>query len=128
MHFLPTTETFNDFLNKFKKMAKQTFSDRSSDITETFFFAKLPVQMQNELAVVGKHDASIDVIKTFVQRRYKCAQLMPATSNTQPFNQIGVQQCSNQTTSSTNRQRQSSREINASSMDKAMRNPWTRMG
>ena len=39
----PLAETFNDFLNKYKKVAKQAFGDRSGDITETFLFAKLPV-------------------------------------------------------------------------------------
>ena len=70
MYYAPTAETFNDFLNKFKKVAKQAFGDKSSDITETFLFAKLPVQMQNELAMAGKHDASMEQIRTFVQRRH----------------------------------------------------------
>ena len=37
----PSAETFNDFLNKYKKVAKQAFGTRSGDITETFLFAKL---------------------------------------------------------------------------------------
>ena len=67
--------------------------------------------MQNELAVAGNHDASIEQIKTFVQRRCQYAQLMPTTSNAQPFNQIGVQQPPNQGTSSTNNQSQHNREV-----------------
>ena len=87
-----SVETFNDFLNEFKKVAKQPFGDRSSDITETFLFAKLPVQMQNELAMAGKHDASMADIRTFVQRRCQYAQLIPNTTNAQPFNQISAPQ------------------------------------
>ena len=34
---------------------------------EKFLFAKLPVQMQNELAMAGKHDATMEEIRTFVQ-------------------------------------------------------------
>ena len=63
MRYDPTAETFNDFLNKYKKVAKQAFGDKSSDITETFLFAKLPVQMQNELPMGGKHDASMEEIR-----------------------------------------------------------------
>ena len=91
MRYDPTAETFNDFLNKFKKVAKQAFGDKSSDITETFLFAKLPVQMQNELAMAGKHDASMEEIRTFVQRRCQYAQLIPNTTP-QPFNQISAPQ------------------------------------
>ena len=88
MRYDPSAETFNDFLNKFKKVAKPAFGDKSSDITETFLFAKLPVQMQNELAMAGNHDASMEEIRTFVQRRCQYAQLIPNTTSAQPFNQI----------------------------------------
>ena len=89
MRYDPTAETFNDFLNKFKKVAKQAFGEKSSDITETFLFAKLPVQMQNELAMAGKHNASMEEIRTFVQRRCQYAQLIPTTTP-QPVNQISA--------------------------------------
>ena len=92
MRYDPTAETFNDFLNKFKKVAKQAFGDKSSDITETFLFAKLPVQMQNDLAMAGKHDASMEKIRTFVQRRCQYAQLIPNTTSAQPFNQLSAPQ------------------------------------
>ena len=69
MRYDPTAETFNEFLNKFKKVAKQAFGDRFGNITETFLFAKLPVQWQNELPMAGKHDASMEENRTFVQRR-----------------------------------------------------------
>ena len=92
MRYNPSAETFNDFLNKFKKVAKQAFGDKSSDITETFLFAKLPVQMQNDLAMAGKHDASMEEIRTFVQRRCQYAQLIPNTTSAQPFNQISALQ------------------------------------
>ena len=91
MRYDPTAETFNDFLNKYKKVAKQAFGDKASDITEIFLFAKLPVQMQNELAMAGKHDASMEEIRTFVQRRCQYAQLIPNTT-AQPFNQISAPQ------------------------------------
>ena len=92
MRYDPTAETFNDFLNKYKEVAKQAFGDKSSNITKTFLFAKLPVQMQNELAMAGKHDASMEEIRTFVQRRCQYAQLIPNTTSTQPFNQISAPQ------------------------------------
>ena len=81
MYYDPSGETFNDFLNKHKKDAKQAFGDRSGDKRETFLFAKLPVQMQNELAMAGKHYASMEEVRTFVQRRYQYAQLLPTTSS-----------------------------------------------
>ena len=34
MRYDPSAETFNDFLNKFEKVAKQAFGDKSSDITD----------------------------------------------------------------------------------------------
>ena len=69
MRYDPATETFNHFLNKFKKIAKQALGDRSSDKPETFLFAKLPVHTHTELARAGKHDATMEEIRTFVQRR-----------------------------------------------------------
>ena len=110
MRYDSSTETFNDFLNKFKKVAKQAFGDRSNDITETFLFAKLPVQMQHELAMAGKHDASIEEIRTFVQRRCKYAQLIPSTSSAQPFIQMSAPQPNVAAAQSSNSQLQQNRE------------------
>ena len=110
MRYDTSAETFNDFLNKFKKVAKQAFGDKSSDITETFLFAKLPVQMQNELAMAGKHDASMEEIRTFVQRRCQYAQLIPNTTSAQPFNQISAPQPNAATPPTSTAQPQQTRE------------------
>ena len=69
-------------------LAKQAYGDKANDIAETFLFAKLPIQIQNELAMAGKHDAKVEEIKTFVQRRCQYAQLLPGTSDMQPLYQI----------------------------------------
>ena len=58
MSYDPTVESFTDFLTKFKKTAEQAYGEKASDIAETFLFAKLPVQIQNELAMAGKLDAT----------------------------------------------------------------------
>ena len=110
MRYDPSTETFNDFLNNFKKVAKQAFGDKSSDITETFLFGKLPVQMQNVLAMAGKHDASMEEIRTFVQRRCQYAQLIPITISAQPFNQISTPQPNAATPPASTAQPQQTRE------------------
>ena len=110
MRYDPTAETFNDFLNKYKKVAKQAFGDKSSGITETFLFAKLPVQMQNELAMAGKRDASMEEIRTFVQRRCQYAQLIPNSTSAQPFNQISAPQPNAATPPTSTSQPQQSRE------------------
>ena len=88
MRYDPTKESFADFLTRYKKLAKQAYGDKANDIAETFLFAKLPIQIQNELAMAGKHDAKVEEIKTFVQRRCQYAQLLPGTSDMQPLNQI----------------------------------------
>ena len=88
MRYDPTKESFADFLTRYKKLAKQAYGDKANDIAETFLFAKLPIQIQNELAMAGKHDAKVEEIKTFVQRRCQYAQLLPGTSDMQPFNQV----------------------------------------
>ena len=59
-YYNPTVESFSVFLTKFKKTAKQAYGEKASDIAETFLFAKLPVQIQNELAMAGKHDATVE--------------------------------------------------------------------
>ena len=110
MRYDPSAETFNDFLNKVKKVAKQAFGDKSSDITETFLFAKLPVPIQNELAMAGKHDASMEEIRTFVQRRCQYAQLIPNTTSAQPFNQISAPQSNAVAPQSSNSQPTQNRE------------------
>ena len=48
--------------------------------------------MQNELAIAGKHDASMEEIRTFVQRRCQYAHLLPTNSSAQPFNQMSAPQ------------------------------------
>ena len=88
MRYDPTTESFADFLTKFKKLAKQAYGEKANDIAETFLFAKLPIQIQNELAMAGKHDATSEEIKTFVQRRCQYAQLIPNNAGMQPLNNI----------------------------------------
>ena len=47
MRYDSTTETFNDFLAKLKKVAQQAFEDKASEYTETFLVDQLPLQMQN---------------------------------------------------------------------------------
>ena len=110
MRYDPSAETFNDFLNKFKNVAKQAFGDKSSDITETFLFPKLNVQMQNEFAMAGKHDASMEEIRTFVQRRCQYAQLIPNTTSAQPFNQISAPRPNVAAPQTSNAQPQQNRE------------------
>ena len=48
--------------------------------------------MQNQLAMVGKHDATMEEIRTFVQLRCQYAQLLPSTTSAQPFNQMSAPQ------------------------------------
>ena len=130
MRYDPTVETFNDFLNKYKKVAKQAFGDKSSDITETFLFAELPVQMQNELAMAGKHDASMEEIRTFVQRRCQYAQLIPNTTNAQPFNQISAPQPNAATppTSTAQPQQTPRDEEKIRRAMPSLRHTWTQVG
>ena len=87
LRYDPTTESFSTFLANYKKVAKQAYGDKAQEIVQTFLFAKLPIQLQNELAIAGKHDASFEEIKTFVQRRCQYAQLLPNQQLLQPFNQ-----------------------------------------
>ena len=93
-----------------KKSQSRHLGDKSSDITETFLFAKLPVQMQNDLAMAGKHDASMEEIRTFVQRRCQYAQLIPNTTSAQPFNQISAPQPNVATPQTSNVQTQQPRD------------------
>ena len=88
MRYDPTKESFADFLTKYKKLAKQAYGDKANDIAETFLFAKLPIQIRNELAMAGKHDAKVEEIKTFVQRRCQYARVLSGTSDMQPLNQV----------------------------------------
>ena len=88
MRYDPTKESFADFLTKYKKLAEQAYGDKANDIAETFLFAKLPIQIQNELAMASKHDAKVEEIKTFVQLRCQYAQLLPGTSDMQPLNKV----------------------------------------
>ena len=110
MRYDPATETFNGFLNNFNEVAKQAIGDRSSDITETFLFAKLSVHLKNELAMAGKHDATMVEIRTFVQRRCQYAQLLPNTTNAQPFNQMSAPQPNAATPQASTAQPQQNRE------------------
>ena len=87
MRYDPTVESITDFLTKFMMTAQRAYGENASDIAETFLFAKLQVQIQNELARAGKHDATVEEIKTFVHRRCQFAQLIPCTSGMQPLNQ-----------------------------------------
>ena len=120
MRYDPATETFNHFLNKFKKIAKQALGDRSSDKPETFLFAKLPVNTHTELARAGKHDATMEEIRTFVQRRCQYAQLLPNTTNAQPFNQMSAPQPNAATPQTSTAQPQQKKETKKSSTGNAI--------
>ena len=99
MRYDPSIETLND-------LAEQALGDRSSDITETFLFAKLPVHTQIELAMAGKHDGTMEEIRTFVQRRFQYAQLLPNTASALTFNQMSAPQSSTATPQTSNAQPQ----------------------
>ena len=87
LRYDPTIESFSTFLANYKKVAKQAYGEKAQEIIQTFLFAKLPIQLQNELAIAGNYDASIEDIKKFVQRRCQYAQLLPNQQLLQPFNQ-----------------------------------------
>ena len=89
MRFDPSAETFNNFLNKDKKVAKQAFGDRSGEITETFSFAKLPVQMQNELAITGKQTGI--QLQTCMSNLWQRGTLGPRLI-LQEYGNIGIQE------------------------------------
>ena len=83
MRYEPTSESFTDFLTIFKKTAKQAYGERANDIAESFPFAKLPVQLQNELAIAGHRRRNKDVRATPLPIR----SIAPGTSAMQPLNQ-----------------------------------------
>ena len=56
-----------------KNLAKLAYRYETNDIAEIFLFAKIQIQLQKELAMAGEYDATIEVIKTFVQRRCQYA-------------------------------------------------------
>ena len=95
----------------FTKVAKYVFGDRSNGITETFLFAKLHVQMENEFAITGKNDASIEEIRTSLQRRCQYAQLIPTTPSAQPFNHVSETSAEAPARQSTRDQPQQSRDV-----------------
>ena len=69
LRYHPVTELLSTFLSNYKRIAKQAYRGRAQDIVQTFLFAKLPIQLQTKLAGAGKHNSSIEEIKTFAQRR-----------------------------------------------------------
>ena len=109
MHYNSSDETFNDFLKKRKSRSKPSWTDLATS-GKTFLFAKLRVQMQNELAMAGKHDASMEENRTSVQRRCQFAQLLPTTSSAQPFNQMSTPEPPTAVPQSSNSQPQQNRE------------------
>ena len=60
MRYNTTTESFTDFLTKYKIKQLNKHTKRTSDIGETFLLAKFPIQIQNELTMAGKHDATVE--------------------------------------------------------------------
>ena len=61
--------------------------------------------------MAGKHDASMDEIRTFVQRSCRCAQMLPATSNAQSFNKISQPKLTTLAPRNTNTQTQPNRNL-----------------
>ena len=84
----PTTETFSEFLKNLKKTAKQAFGHSADQCIQMFLFGKLPVEIQQELTMANKEDASPDEIKTYLQRKYQYSQVLTTQpAAVQPFNQ-----------------------------------------
>ena len=61
--------------------------------------------------MAGKYDASMEEIRTFVQRRCQLDQVLPATSNASPFNQIRQPQLTTLAPQNTNTQTQPNTEV-----------------
>ena len=60
--------------------------------------------------MAGKHDATMEETRTFVQRRCQYAQLLPNTVGAQPFNQMSAPQSNAATPQTSNTQSQQNRE------------------
>ena len=87
----PKTEQFPDFLKTLKKTGKQAFGDRAQELVEAMLFGKLPIQIQSQLTLAGKQNASIDEIKSFITRQCQYEQYL-APTQLQPFNQASTSQ------------------------------------
>ena len=78
----PTTQTFGDFLKDLKKIAKQAYGDEADKCIKMFLFAKLPVEIQQELTMTNKEDSSPEEIKTYLLRKYQYQNVLQQTTST----------------------------------------------
>ena len=78
----PTTQTFGDFLKDLKKIAKHAYSDDAVKCIKMFLFGKLPVEIQQELAMATKEDSSPEDIKTNLLRKYQYQNVLQQTTST----------------------------------------------
>ena len=56
--YIPTTQSFGDFLKDLKKLAKQAHGDEADKSIKLFLFGKLSVNFQQELTMVNKEYSS----------------------------------------------------------------------
>ena len=91
LHFDPTRQTFQDFLEQYQKLAQEAYGDDAPKFIETSFYAKMPTHLKRVLNQARLETESYDLMVQHLQRELELNGLMaPNETNIAGVHQIEV--------------------------------------
>ena len=98
LHFDPTRQTFQDFLEQYQKLAQEAYGDDAPKFIETSFYAKMPAHLKRVLNQVRLETESYELMVQHLEREMELnGHLAPSETNITGVHQIDVQDAPQQT-------------------------------
>ena len=92
LHFDPTRQTFQDFLEQYQKLAQEAYGDDAPKFIETSFYAKMPAHLKRVLNQARLETESYDLMVQHLEHEMELNGLLaPSETNITGVHQIDVQ-------------------------------------
>ena len=93
LHFDPSRQTFQDFLEQFQKLAQEAYGEDAPKFIETSFYAKMPTHLKRVLNQARLETESYDLMVQHLEREIELnGMLAPNETNITGVHQIEVQE------------------------------------
>ena len=89
--FDPTSQTFQDFLDLYQKLAQETYAEDARKYIETLFYAKMPAHLKRVFNQARLETASYETMVQHLERKLKLNRLAnPDTTSLSSINNIEI--------------------------------------
>ena len=93
LHFEPSTEKFQDFLEEYQKLAQEAYGDDAPKFIETLFYAKMPPHLKRVLNQARLETETYDTMVQHLEKEMELNGLSdPIDNNVTGIHQIDAQE------------------------------------